>query len=143
VPANLSAATFRFTHERAGAGGESDGRPAIKFEQAATGGNSPALFMSGRSAWNTKGDRPTPVDTGSSVFDNSSPDVTGPSCDLGDRVFEHGRIMLAAGVPAQCSFSNDDGCFANWPGISGREDAMDGNYLAVLAFAWAYILSAR
>ncbi len=70
--------------------------------------------------------------------------LEGPAsaCDVEDRVLAQIWIMLAAGEQAQCSFSGDGGRFPDWPGVSGYKDAMDGNYVALLVFAWAYILSA-
>ena len=78
------------------------------------------VFLSGRSTWRT------------SEID----------CGLGRK---HLSLRLLHGIKSstRCDFDKDS-CFRHWPGIlDGIEHAEDTNYLAVLAFAWAYILSAR
>lgn len=37
----------------------------------------------------------------------------------------------------------DDAPFAEWPGVQDLADFDEGNYISVVFFAWAYILSAR
>ena len=37
----------------------------------------------------------------------------------------------------------NDSRFTNWPGLYGERIAIRGNFLAILAFAWAYVLLAR
>lgn len=64
------------------------------------------------------------------------------NCDLGDKIIPL-QLLLGTQRSTPCCFSNDSR-FANWPGEQGEEAcATGGNYLAILAFAWAYILSAR
>ena len=38
---------------------------------------------------------------------------------------------------------SDSAPFAEWPGVQSLEEYDEGNYIAVLFLAWAYILSAR
>lgn len=54
------------------------------------------------------------------------------------------QLVFGLDTSTPCSFATD-AIFANWPRISGgqAESAVEGNHLAILAFVWACILSAR
>jgi hypothetical protein len=77
------------------------------------------LFVSGRSAWQT----------------------SDGTCDLGPKVMPH-KLLLGVQCSTSCVFTNSD--FESWPGVQGTQDrAVQGNFVAVLTLAWAYILSAQ
>ncbi|CAG8960928.1 hypothetical protein HYFRA_00002466 [Hymenoscyphus fraxineus] len=61
-------------------------------------------------------------------------------CDLREKTLSH-QILLGVQKPVSCSFWTD-GRFENWSGHSSTHPR-DGNCLAILVFAWSYILSAR
>lgn len=78
-----------------------------------------SLFVNGRSTWRTsKGD-----------------------CDLQPRIMPK-QLLLGVGIPTYVTLS-EDSPFSDWPGTQGLPGSDKGNYLSVLYFAWAYILSAR
>ncbi|KAJ5923907.1 hypothetical protein N7466_008094 [Penicillium verhagenii] len=62
-------------------------------------------------------------------------------CDLEPKVIPK-RLLLADSEKSNMRLS-EDSPFSDWPGIQGLTDYDNGNYLAVLYLAWAYILSAR
>ncbi|KAL3455605.1 hypothetical protein BJX64DRAFT_272125 [Aspergillus heterothallicus] len=62
-------------------------------------------------------------------------------CDLPPTVLPK-QLVLAVGSRSRLRFS-DNAPLAEWPDIKGLEGLDNGNYLAVLYLAWAYILSAR
>ncbi|EAW13737.1 uncharacterized protein ACLA_044570 [Aspergillus clavatus NRRL 1] len=62
-------------------------------------------------------------------------------CDLPPTVLPK-QLLLAVGSRLSVRLS-EDAPLAEWPGVKGLEGYDNGNYLAVLYFAWAYILSAR
>ncbi|KAL1982515.1 hypothetical protein VTN96DRAFT_1240 [Rasamsonia emersonii] len=78
------------------------------------------LYLSGHSMWETpKG-----------------------TCDLPPRILSH-RLLFAVQHPTRCILEEGT-AFSSWQGVQGLpDDAVDGNYLAILVLAWAYILSAR
>jgi hypothetical protein len=94
------------------------GSPQLKLEQR--GSKDSELFISGQSTWRT----------------------TNGDCDLEDKIIPL-QLLLGIQRSTPCYFANDSR-FANWPGLQdeGRR-VVGGNYLAILAFAWAYIVSAR
>ncbi|KAL9580435.1 MAG: hypothetical protein Q9212_004494 [Teloschistes hypoglaucus] len=74
---------------------------------------------------------------GTSTWRTSSAD-----CDLPAKTMS---LQLICGIqhPNVCTLDAQSD-FANWPGVQGRDEhAREGNHLAVLILAWAYILSAR
>lgn len=80
---------------------------------------SSTLFVNGRSTWQTSGE----------------------DCLLEPRVLQH-QLLLGVQRSTPCVFA-DDSRFGYWPGVQGTGDhPEEGNYLAILVFAWAYILSA-
>lgn len=82
--------------------------------------NNVSLFMSGVSTWETSAGQ----------------------CDLRPRTLRR-ELLFGTQQTTTCRFS-EDSRFINWPGIqNGQDQQVDGNYLAVLTCAWAYILSAR
>ncbi|KAJ5642676.1 hypothetical protein N7490_006676 [Penicillium lividum] len=78
-----------------------------------------SLFVNGRSTWRTsKG-----------------------NCDLEPKVMPK-QLLLAVSSKSNVRLS-EDSSFSDWPGVQGLAGYDKGNYLTVLYFAWAYILSAR
>lgn len=78
-----------------------------------------SLLVNGRSTWRTsKG-----------------------TCDLQPRALPK-QLLLAASSRLSVKLS-EDSPLADWPGVQGLFGYDGGNYLSVLYFAWAYILSAR
>lgn len=92
---------------------------AFKLEHRGFRDRAPDLFISGRSRWRTRdGD-----------------------CDLRDKVISH-QLLLGIQHSTKCDFAKDSR-FADWPGLQDEgEGVVEGNHLSILAFAWAYILSA-
>ncbi|KAJ5934450.1 hypothetical protein N7466_003997 [Penicillium verhagenii] len=78
-----------------------------------------SLVVNGRSAWRT----------------------SDGNCDLPPRVLPK-QLLLAVGCRLNVELSEDSALF-DWPGVQGLSGYDKGNYLSVLYFAWAYILSAR
>ena len=95
------------------------GSPHLRLEHRRLNSSSSELLVSGRSTWRiAKGD-----------------------CDLEDKIIPH-QLLLGVQRSTPCYFANDSR-FANWPGLQGEQgSAVRGNYLAIVAFAYAYILSA-
>ena len=90
--------------------------PSLHQTQVADGLS--ALFTSGKSTWQT----------------------SDGNCKLEPRVLQY-QLLLGVQRSTACAFT-DDSRFKSWPGVQGTDDnAEEGNYLAVLFFAWAYILS--
>ena len=91
----------------------------LKLEQQTLKSSNSELFISGWSIWHT----------------------SESDCDLRDKII-HYQLLFGTQLSTTCTFA-DDSRFANWPGIQGEpENLATGNYLAILAFAWAYVLSA-
>lgn len=90
---------------------------ACEEKQSAQGEGS--LVVNGRSTWKTsKG-----------------------VCDLQPRVLPK---QLLLGVGSRLSvWLSEDSPLSDWPGVQGLSGYDKGNYMTVLYFAWAYILSAR
>lgn len=63
------------------------------------------------------------------------------TCDLQPRVLPK-QLLLAVGSRLTVRLS-EDSPLLDWPGVQGLSSYDKGNYLLVLYFAWAYILSAR
>lgn len=63
------------------------------------------------------------------------------SCHLPPRVLPK-QLVLAVGSRLSVTLS-EDSPLSVWPGVQGLSGYDKGNYLSVLFFAWAYILSAR
>ncbi|EFW18990.1 conserved hypothetical protein [Coccidioides posadasii str. Silveira] len=77
------------------------------------------LFISGKSIWQTTSEG---------------------ECDLEQKVLPH-QLLLGVQRSTTCVFA-DYSCFRHWPGVCNTLDnAEQGNYLAVLFYAWSYILS--
>jgi len=94
------------------------GFPQLKLEQR--GSKDSELFISGQSTWL----------------------IAQGDCDLEDKIIPL-QLLLGIQRSTPCYFANDSR-FANWPGLQDEgRSAVGGNYLAILAFAWAYIVSAR
>jgi len=65
----------------------------------------------------------------------------GSSCQLDSKTLEQ---SLLVGIQEPCQFELlEDGRFQKWPGVTHRSCPVEGNYLAILVFAWAYIFSAK
>jgi hypothetical protein len=65
---------------------------------------------------------------------------TASSCQLGPKAIE---TSLLVGIQRPRRFKLvEDGRFREWPGVIRRSYPVEGNHLALLVFAWAYILSA-
>lgn len=92
----------------------------LKLEHRISTTYTSKVRISGRSTWHTS---------------------TG-KCNLSPRVLQH-QLLLGTERATSCSFA-EDSRFTNWPGVQNNQDeATEGNYLAILAFAWGYILSAK
>jgi len=92
----------------------------LKLERSESRNDRSELFISGVSTWETSDGQ----------------------CDLEPRILRH-QLLLGTQRITTCYFS-EDSRFIDWPGIqNSRDQPVGGNYLAVLTFAWAYILSAR
>lgn len=63
------------------------------------------------------------------------------NCTLPPRVLPK-QLLLAVGSRRSVEFS-EDSPLLDWPGVQGLSGYDKGNYISVLYFAWAYILSAR
>ncbi|KAE8142645.1 hypothetical protein BDV38DRAFT_267840 [Aspergillus pseudotamarii] len=63
------------------------------------------------------------------------------TCRLGPKEI-HRTVLLATQAAMNVELS-DSVPFAEWPGVQGLEGYDEGNYIAVLFLAWAYIRSAR
>ncbi|KAJ5124396.1 uncharacterized protein N7515_008221 [Penicillium bovifimosum] len=62
-------------------------------------------------------------------------------CDLQAKVLPK-QLLLAVGSRLNVELS-EDSPLSDWPGVQGLSGYDKGNYLSVLYFAWAYIISAR
>lgn len=94
------------------------GTPQLRLEQR--GSKESELHISGHSTWRT----------------------TEGYCDLKDKIIPY-QLLLGIRQSTPCYFAIDSR-FADWPGLHDEGgSAVRGNCLAILAFAWAYILSAR
>ncbi|KAF3401709.1 hypothetical protein F1880_010073 [Penicillium rolfsii] len=81
-------------------------------------------------------EKPSSHGTGSLVINGQSTWRTSKgTCNLQPRVLRK-QLLLAVGSRLNVRLS-ENSPFSNWPGVQG------GNYISVLFFAWAYILSAR
>ncbi|CZT11672.1 uncharacterized protein RCO7_08709 [Rhynchosporium graminicola] len=96
---------------------ENRGPLQLRLEQRGVKGSE--LYISGHSTWRT----------------------TQEFCGLKNKIIPY-QLLLGIQRSTPCYFTNDSR-FTNWPGLHGEGNAVSGNFLAILAFAWAYILSAR
>ncbi|KAJ5667718.1 uncharacterized protein N7477_006288 [Penicillium maclennaniae] len=62
-------------------------------------------------------------------------------CDLQPRVLPKQLLLAVDG--RQSVRLSEDSPLSEWPGVKGVSGYDNGNYIAILYFAWAYILSAR
>ena len=91
----------------------------FKLGRSESNGNKSALYINGRSIWSISED----------------------NCSLREKVMRH-QLLLGLQRSTRCDFATDSR-LASWPGVQGeRESPVRGNCLAILSFAWAYILSA-
>ncbi|PGG94937.1 hypothetical protein AJ80_10083, partial [Polytolypa hystricis UAMH7299] len=68
-------------------------------------------------------------------------DTSGEICKLPPRLLHH-QLLLGVQRSTRCTLKKDSS-FASWPGVRDLQDSCaNGNYLAILMLAWAYILSA-
>lgn len=87
-------------------------------------------------------EKPSTQSQGSLVINGRSTWRTSDgSCDTESIVIPK-QLLLAVGGRLDVRLS-DDSPFSDWPGVQGLPSYDQGNYLSVLFFAWAYILSAR
>jgi len=93
------------------------GRLQLRLEQRSS--KELELYISGHSMWRTAKEH----------------------CDLKNKIIPY-QLLLGIQRSTLCSFASDSR-FTNWLGLYSKEIAMNSNCLAVLAFAWAYILSTR
>ncbi|XMA11599.1 hypothetical protein WAI453_004390 [Rhynchosporium graminicola] len=96
---------------------ENRGPLQLRLEQRGVKGSE--LYISGHSTWRT----------------------TQEFCGLKNKIIPY-QLLLGIQRSTPCYFTNDSR-FTNWPGLHGEGNTVSGNFLAILAFAWAYILSAR
>lgn len=96
---------------------EPRGSPQLRVEQR--GLKQSELYIGGHSTWRT----------------------TNKYCDLKNKIIPY-QLLLGIQRSTLSSFVNDSR-LTNWSGLYSEGIAVSGNFLAVLAFAWAYILSAR
>lgn len=63
-------------------------------------------------------------------------------CNLPPKTIHH-KLLCGVHNSIECAFA-ENSRFTDWPGIEGvDEHSAEGNHLAILLLAWAYILSAR
>ena len=100
---------------------EQSNKPEFKLHTKALSDGLSVLYVNGESMWSVgEGD-----------------------CDLKEKIIPN-QLLLGVRMSISCSFSGDD-CFANWPESHEHHKTQprNGNCLAILVFAWSYILSAR
>jgi len=100
---------------------EHNEKPEFDLHTKAFSNGISVLYVNGQSLWN----------------------VGGGDCDLDKKIMSH-RLLLGVQSSVSCYFSGDSQ-FANWPGFNDYDETQSGggNCLAILVFAWSYILSAR
>lgn len=92
--------------------------PQFKLGHSGSNSNNSALYINGRSTWG----------------------ISEGDCSLREKIMHH-QLLLGLQRSTQCDFA-DDSPLANWPGVQGEQESpVRGNCLAILSFAWAYILS--
>ncbi|TVY14401.1 hypothetical protein LARI1_G008582 [Lachnellula arida] len=99
---------------------EQSNKPEFDLYTEALSNGLSVLYVNGESLWSVgKGD-----------------------CDLKEKAMPN-QLLLGVQKSISCSFSGDD-CFANWPEFHEHHKTQprDGNCLAILVFAWSYIISA-
>jgi hypothetical protein len=93
--------------------------PQFKLGHSGSNSNSSALYINGRSTWG----------------------ISEGDCSLREKTMHH-QLLLGLQRSTRCDFAADSS-IANWPGVQGEQESpVRGNCLAILSFAWAYILSA-
>jgi hypothetical protein len=75
------------------------------------------------------------------VSGHSSWRTSDGTCNTEPRIFPS-QLLLAVSHPVKLQFS-DRAPLVEWPGVQGVSGNSQGNYIAPLFLAWAYILSAR
>ncbi|TVY47707.1 hypothetical protein LOCC1_G002816 [Lachnellula occidentalis] len=100
---------------------EQSNKPEFDLHTKAVSDGLSVLYVSGESLWS----------------------VGEGNCDLKEKAMPD-QIILGVQKSISCSFSDDDR-FANWPEFHEhhKTQSKDGNCLAILVFAWLYVLSAR
>ncbi|KAH6668041.1 hypothetical protein B0J14DRAFT_548302 [Halenospora varia] len=101
-------------------GQEQNGEPAFDLHTKTLSNGLSTIYVNGHSSWN----------------------VGEGHCDLREKIMPH-QLLLGVQKSISCSFS-DNGVFASWSGFHGHDmtPSEDGNCIAILVFAWSYILSA-
>ncbi|KAG4434241.1 hypothetical protein IFR05_010283 [Cadophora sp. M221] len=100
---------------------EQSNKPEFSLHTKAFSNRVSALYVNGVSLWNVgEGD-----------------------CDLKEKTMPN-QLLLGVQKSISCSFSGEDH-FTNWPESHEhhKTQSRNGNCLAILIFAWSYILSAR
>lgn len=100
---------------------EQDNKPEFDLHTKALSNYLSVLYVNGESLWSVgEGD-----------------------CDLKEKIMPN-QLLLGVRKSISCSFSGDNS-FANWPELHKhhKTQSRGGNCLAILVFAWSYILSAR
>ncbi|KAJ8070713.1 hypothetical protein OCU04_001084 [Sclerotinia nivalis] len=93
--------------------------PQFKLRHSESTNNNSTLYINGWSTWN----------------------ISEGNCSLKEKIMHH-QLLLGLQRSTQCYFT-EDSPFSNWPGVQGEQKSpAQGNCLAILSFAWAYILSA-
>ncbi|KIA75648.1 hypothetical protein HK57_00580 [Aspergillus ustus] len=83
----------------------------------------------------------SPGGTSLSVRGRSTWKTSTGACELPPIILPE-KLLLGTGGRVTVRLS-DDAPFSEWPGVEGLDGYDEGNYISVLYFAWAYILSAR
>ncbi|KAJ6038940.1 hypothetical protein N7460_007306 [Penicillium canescens] len=116
-----------------------DLRPLVSQTPPFLGGGAAALNKTTSFACEEK--QSTQV-TGSLVVSGQSTWRTSKgNCDSQPRVMPK-QLLLAVGSRLNVRLA-DDAPLSDWPGVKELSNYDEGNYLSVLYFAWAYIISAR
>jgi hypothetical protein len=82
-------------------------------------GSTEQLWVTGKSMWRT----------------------TIGDCSLPKKVISH-KLLLGVSSRIPCCFTEENR-FRDWPGVENLEQPVKGNCIAILAFAWCYIFSAK
>ena len=82
------------------------------------------------------------IEKGGDVFVTGTSEWFTGTCGMEPKVIEH-DLILGVQKPTICTFI-EDGRLSVWPGVQGKDEPESGgNKIAILFFAWAYIISAR
>src|SRR5271170_3055361 len=82
-------------------------------------GSTEELWVTGKSTWRT----------------------TIGDCSLPKKIISH-KLLLGVSSRIPCCFTEENR-FRDWPGVENLEQPVKGNCIAILAFAWCYIFSAK